>query len=247
MGEKPVALKDFPVIGGDLHVPRIEHVVDRDAHGPQRTLEPDFFGIGVIGDEIGHLDARIVKDNLPQRDAFGKAHAPEHAGAPDIDVRTGLDQRIEIRGRDHLGQQRCRGQKRLGFILPIGAALLVLDDQNPQRLPGPQDRYAKKREIGVFPGFGAIGKGGVFGRVLERERFGFRRDQPHEPFAQLEGRHVHRLALETVGCEQFERTIIAQDIERAHIGPHVGGDEIDDLVEPFLAGQRLGHGLAQLA
>jgi len=58
---------------------------------------------------------------------------------------------------------------------------------------------------------------------------------------------VDGVALETVCSEQFERAIVAQNVKRAHIGPHVIGDQIDDLVQPLLAGQRFGHGFAQLA
>ncbi len=84
-------------------------------------------------------------------------------------------------------------------------------------------------------------------RVLQAERFRLVGDQAHKAFTQTQRGDVNGIALEAMGGEKFQRAIVAQHIERAHIGPHIVGDQIDDLVQPVLAGQRFGHGFAQLA
>jgi hypothetical protein len=40
--------------------------------------------------------------------------------------------------------------------------------------------------------------------------------------------------------------VVAQHVERANVGVHVLGDQLDDLVEAVLRSQGLRHGFAQL-
>ncbi len=81
--------------------------------------------------------------------------------------------------------------------------------------------------------------------VGERERFGGRRDQADEALARAHGGQMHRFAVEALGCEQFERTVGARDIERADLGDHVGGDQNNDAVQARLRRDRLRHDLAE--
>ncbi len=54
-------------------------------------------------------------------------------------------------------------------------------------------------------------------------------------------------ALQTFGGIEFEDPVGMQDIDRAHLGHHVGRDLRHDLVEPGLRADRLRHDLAQAA
>ena len=82
-------------------------------------------------------------------------------------------------------------------------------------------------------------------RVRQGERFGRRGDQADQAFARPHGRQMHGLAVEAFGGEQLERSVGARDIERAHLGDHVRGDENDDAVEARLRGDGLRHDLAE--
>ena len=82
-------------------------------------------------------------------------------------------------------------------------------------------------------------------RVRQGDRLGRRGDQADEPFARAHRRQVDRLAIEAFGGEELERAVGARDVERAHFGDHVRGDEDDDAVEARLRGDRLRHDLAE--
>ena len=187
-----------------------------------------------------------MQHHLAQRHAVAEAVAGELPRPPEVDVLAGLDQRIEVGGRHHLGEQRRRGQHRLDLIFAIGVRIAVLHHQHAQRLAGAQHRHAEERLERIFTGFRPIGESGVRRGVVEAERFGLRRDQADEAFAQPERRHVHGAGREAAGREQLEGAVIAQHVERADVRVHVVGNETDDLVEPSLRSQRLRHGFAQL-
>ena len=82
-------------------------------------------------------------------------------------------------------------------------------------------------------------------RIGELQRLGLLRDQADQTFTRLQMRIVDSLAVEALGGEQLERAVAALQIERAHFGHHVRGDQHHDLVEAHLRGLALGHHLAQ--
>ena len=82
-------------------------------------------------------------------------------------------------------------------------------------------------------------------RVRQRQRLGGGGDQADEALAGAHRRQMHGLAIEAFGGEQLERPVGARDIERAHLGDHVGGDQDDDAVEARLCGDGLRHDLAE--
>ena len=83
--------------------------------------------------------------------------------------------------------------------------------------------------------------------VGELHRLAVLGDQADETLASLQMRVVHRLAVQAFGGEQLERGVAAAQIERAHLGHHVGGDQHHDLIETCLRALALGHHLAQAA
>jgi len=58
---------------------------------------------------------------------------------------------------------------------------------------------------------------------------------------------VDGLRIEALGGEQLKRAVAALQIERAHLGHHVRGDQHDDLVEAGLRALAHRHRLAQAA
>ena len=81
--------------------------------------------------------------------------------------------------------------------------------------------------------------------VGQRQRLGARGDEADKALARPHGRQVDGLAIEALGGEQLHRAVGPHDIERAHLGHHVGGDEHDDAVQARLRGDRLRHDLAE--
>ena len=66
------------------------------------------------------------------------------------------------------------------------------------------------------------------------------RPSPTFSFEQVDG-----LALEAFGRIELEHLARPHHIDRAHFGDHVGRDQHDDLVEPFLRRLGLRHDLAE--
>ena len=153
--------------------------------------------------------------------------------------------RLQLAGGDHLRQQHRGGLQRLDFLLGIAAAGAVLHHQHAERRAAAQHRHAEERMVDLFAGLRLVGKGRMVLRVRQGERFGGRGDQADEAFARTHGGQMHRLAVEALGGEQLERPVGARDIERAHLGDHVRGDEDDDAVEARLRGDGLRHDLAE--
>ena len=81
--------------------------------------------------------------------------------------------------------------------------------------------------------------------IGERQRLGRFGDQADKALALAHCRKVNRLAVQAFGCEKFKPPVGAQNIDRADFGHHVRGDEDDDLVQPILRADLLGHDLAQ--
>jgi hypothetical protein len=50
----------------------------------------------------------------------------------------------------------------------------------------------------------------------------------------VQHRAVHSVAVQAFGGVEFERVIDAQHVAGADLGHHVGRDQHDDLVQPFL-------------
>jgi hypothetical protein len=73
------------------------------------------------------------------------------------------------------------------------------------------------------------------------------RDQADEAFIRAHAGDVDRVAVQTLGCKQFEGVVIAHHVDRAHLGDHVRRDEDDDPVEALLRADRLRHGFAEPA
>ena len=83
--------------------------------------------------------------------------------------------------------------------------------------------------------------------VGEGERLCGGGDQADQALAGPHGGEVHRLAVEALGGEEFEIAVVAQDVDRADLGDHVGRDQDDDAVEARLRADGLRHGLAKAA
>jgi hypothetical protein len=137
--------------------------------------------------------------------------------------------------------------QRLDFlvaILPLGA---VLHREDADGVAAAQDRHADEGVINLLAGLGPVGEGGVMLGVGELHRLSLLRNQADQAFAGLEMGVVDRYGIEALGGEQLERAVAAPQIERAHLGHHVRGDQHDHLVEAGLRALAHRHHLAQAA
>ena len=89
------------------------------------------------------------------------------------------------------------------------------------------------------------------GRVGGVDRLAGAGHAAHQALAQPQPGLMHSLGAQPFGRAQFQRLRIAEQIDRAHLGPDRIGDVVGDVVEPVLArprrGKRIPEPLKQLA
>src|SRR3569832_640677 len=81
--------------------------------------------------------------------------------------------------------------------------------------------------------------------VVQIERGGLAGDEADQALMRAQHGAVHGIAVQTLGGVEFERIVDAQDVDRAHLRHHVGGDQHYDLVQPLLRADLLRHGFAK--
>ena len=153
----------------------------------------------------------------------------------------------EAAGRDHLGNHHGGGLQGLDLlvaIMPLGA---VLHGEDADCVAAAQDRHADEGVINLLARLRPVGERRVVLGIGELHRLGLLGDQADQSFARLQMGVVDGAGIEAFGGEQLERAVAAAQIERAHLGHHVRGDQHHHFVEPDLRALALRHHLAQAA
>ena len=148
---------------------------------------------------------------------------------------------------DRLGKHHGGGLQGLDLlvaVLPLGA---VLHREHADGAAAAQDRHADEGVIDFLPRLGAVGEGRMKLSVGQLHRLGRRAIRPTRPSPGLQMRVVDGDRVQAFRREQFERSVAAAQVERAHLGDHVRGDQHHDLVEARLHALARGHDLAQAA
>ena len=82
-------------------------------------------------------------------------------------------------------------------------------------------------------------------RIGERECARLGSDMADQALTHPQPGLVDGFGIEAFGREEFEHVAGAADVDRAHLGDHVGGNDQHDLVETGLRGPGRGHDVAQ--
>ena len=247
MGEHAKGLEHVTMLAGMGDIAALDQLVDRGAHLADRSLEPRHLGSRILGDEIGDGDARLVQHRMAEADAVGQRDTDAVDRPVESNGCTGCRQGLQPAGRDHLRHDHGGGLQRLDFLLGIDPGGAVLNDEHAHHGAAPQDRHAEEGTVDLFACLRTIGEGRMRLRIRESERLGLAGDQADEPLAGAHGGEVHRLAIETFGCVEFERAILAQDVNRADFGDEIAGDQDDKPVQSLLRADGRGHHLAEAA
>ncbi len=183
---------------------------------------------------------------MAEADALGDGCAGERERLAERDAaRRLVGDRLQAAGRDHLGDDHRRRLQRLRLLLGVGAPGGILDDEDADRVAGPQDRHAEEGIIDLLARLRLVGEARMqlrIGDVQDLRRLG---DEADEAFPGLHRGQVDGGAVETLGGIELERAVGAQHIDRADLRHHVGGDQHHDPVEPLLRADRLRHDLAK--
>ena len=219
---------------------------DRAGEVLDGLAEPAPLELDILGDQARDHDARLVQHHMAERHTFGD----RQSGEPRRDFAPSLGADLlahESTRSDHLSKHHGGGLQGLDLlvaILPLGA---ILHREHADRVAAAQDRHADKGVIDLLAGFGTVGEGRVMLSIGELQRLGLLRDQADQSFARFQMGIVDGPGIEAFGGEQLERAVAAAQIERAHLGHHVRGDQHHHFVEPHLRALALGHHLAQAA
>jgi len=245
IGEHPIRFQDIAMFAALDHVAVLEHFVEASAQGFHCRAQMRQFLLYVVGDEIGHHNARLVQYDVPQRNSFAQGRAFDMNGTSRGRLGARQRQRRELARGDHLGQHHRRGLQRLDFFFRIGPPRPVLHHQHAQRIAGAQHRHAEERVIDFLAGFRPVRKRRMRLRIRQVDRARLAGHQADQPFVGPHHGAVHGVAIEAFGGIQFEGGIDAQHIDGADLRNHVGGDQHHDLVKAFLRADRLRHDFAK--
>ena len=219
----------------------LQQVIDRDAQHAHRLADAVDLGQRVVGDRVRHHYAGFVQPDP----AFRRALLP---GAAAKDHRL-LVQRLNAVARQdaqlgHLGQHHGHDFQRLDLLVGKLARGLRLHDQHAQLFADPLDRHAEERGIDLLARLGHEAKTLFARRIGGVHRQARARDTADQPLAQLHPGLVDSGLVQPLGRAQLQRLGIAEQIDRTHLGPHRIGDQMGDLVQPFLP---LGGGCQHIA
>ena len=243
LGDQAVGLEDLPALGTAFQPVVSQHDVQRIVHRRQGGLEPLQFEFGIFRHDVD--DGRAVA--MHDRFAGRRPAVQLQPGQPQRQQRNavGLAQFVQadqIARPDHLGHDHGHGLERLDLFVRIMAPGAVLDGQDADDAAVAQYRHAHHRMVDFLAGFRPVGETGMGLGVGERNRPGTRGDVADHAFADAQAGLVHRRLVQALGGVEFQHVAGAPQVQRTHLGDHVGRDQGDDPVETLLAGDRPGAG-----
>ena len=245
MREHPEGLKHLRIFAAAC-IGTVDQFIDMGAQLLDRAIEPELLLGDILGDEILDHHARLMQHDVAQRYAIGERFAFHMMAAHMGDIGGDVTRHIgEATRCDDLGQDHRRRLQRLFLFIAVMAPRAVLHDEHTDDDAVAQDRHAEEGMVGFFAGLRQVFEGRMGLRVGEIEELSLCRDGADEAFADLQFRQVDGFALQTFGGIEFQHLAGTHHIDGAYFRDHVGRDQHDDLVEPFLCCLRLRHDLAE--
>ncbi len=153
----------------------------------------------------------------------------------------------EITARRKLRDDHRDRLQNLHLVLAVMAQCPVLHDEDAENPVAAQYRRAHQRMVDFLTGLGSIGKIWMGLRVRQGERSRRRGDHPDQTFADPQPRPVHGFGPQPLGGEQLQDLAGPQDVSRADLGDHLGGNDPHNSFEPLLRGARTRHYVAKSA
>jgi hypothetical protein len=220
LGEHPVGIQDLLLFLVQLF--GRQKVVDRDAQPADRLADAVDLGQRIVGDRVGDHDARLVQPDP----ALGRALLPRTA-AEHHRLRCRPSQRTVVAAKGakfgHLGQHHGHDLDGIDFVFREFARGLGLHHQDAQLFADALDRHAEERGEHLLPGLGHVAKALFRRRIGGVDRLAGARDAADKPLAQPHPGLVDGLLLQPLGRAKFQRLGIAEEIDRADLGPHADG------------------------
>ncbi len=246
VGEEPVGFDDFAPLARQIEFGGDQHLVHAFAQGRDRLFQPLQLLHRTIGDHLVNAHARLVQNQMADRNAFRQALTGEFARPVDTQFRLVQFGDVEEAALGHDFRQHHRdGLQRLDFFFGVDAFGLVLHRENAEDLTAAHDRHAQKGFVGILAGFRTIREMRVGRRVGQIHRFSGFRHHADQALAFAHPRIMDGGAVEAFGGEQFQHLAGTAQIDGTDFRHHVGSDDADQFVQAHLGGGLLRHDLAQ--
>ncbi len=253
VGEHPIGFEHIAMLAGPRHIVIGQHGVDGFAELDERIVEARLLRLDVFGEKLGDGHARLVQDDMAERDALRHCDALDGLAlrAPGL-WRGDVEALQDI--RHHLRSDHGDGLQDLDLLLRIGSRDRVLHGEHADGASAADHGHPEEGLIDLFAGFRAIGIGGVIFGVRQVHVLAAARHEADETLAGLHMRGVNRFLAKAFGGEQLEGTVRQPDVDRADFRDHIGRDQSDDPVETrlnvfllALADAGTSHDFAQLS
>ena len=245
VGEHAIGLEHLDMLAALAEFGLLAHRVDLVAHLVESAVDALALCLGIVGDDLGDLDARLVEHRVAPA-------KPLHQREPFDDLGTGIDlskqQRVffvhHLGIRDQLGQDHRGGLQGLDLDIFVAARIDMLDAQRAHRALAMDDGNAGKAVEFFFARFGAIEEVGMRLRLGEVKRLDIRRDDSVQTFAEAQFGDVDGFGIEAARGVELEHAF-AQEIDRTDLAIEAFADDLDHLVELALRVHARGHHLVQ--
>ena len=203
-------------------------------------MQPLAFAVRIVGDRVGDDHARLVQPDMAFRRALlsGGAAEDDRLGMQCGQRRTLADEGAEF---GHLGQHHRHDFQRGDLVLGKAPGGFRLHDQHAELFAQALDRQAGEGGIDLLARLRHVSETRFRGGVGGVDRPARARDPSDQALAQAHPGLVDRFGLQALGRAKLQRLGIAEQIDRADLGPHLVGDEMGDLVQTRLTGRFLGH------
>ena len=244
-GEHAEGFQHVAVFAAMGQIAALQNRIERGAQGGQGLFKPFLFLDGIIGDQVFDDNARLVQHHMAEADTVSQRLAFKRQRPPDRNIGARRGKGLQFARGNDFRQHHGSGLQSLDFLLDILARGFVLHDQNAKRHTLPQNGHAEEGLIDFFARFRLVGEGRMGLSMGEIERFGPLGDQTDQTLARPHRGFMHGLGGQTLCGIEFERAIGAHDIERAHFGNHVAGDQCHDFVKAFLRVDGFRHHFAE--
>ena len=191
--------------------------------------------LDVLGDQVLDDDARLVQHDVAEADAIGEGDAAlVHAGGA-APCRSGRGEGLQLARGDHLGEHHRGGLERLDLLFGVDPVGAVLDDEDAERVAGPQERHAEEGVVDLLARSRACRRRpDGSGRRKARAARPSRRSGPRGPRPERMVVRWTASRLRPSVAKSSSDAVAAHHIHGADLRHHVGGDEDHDLVETLL-------------
>ena len=138
MREHAVGFQHVAMLAGGAQLALLQHLVDGGLQLVHRGFQAARLGFGILGLDLGDEYARLVDDDVTERNAFRQRLAAHHMTDGAAELRTAVDAGNGA-GDEMLGEHHSGGLQHLHVLVGILLLRLVLNREHAQDVAATQN------------------------------------------------------------------------------------------------------------